>query len=260
MADDHTSVSVETLWQGLATLERERRFGGMPYPEGMSPFPGRLTGQGAFPGGDGCWREDGRLKEPGTGMIRLGGIMFLGNDFGTLSKFLSTLSSGYENPPTWRNLKERLGRAELKGTEKWFFTNAVLGLRTKGRALDAVDRTRYPEFARFCREFLEFQIQTVRPRLVVVLGPKAKDTVCSEILEPLVPAIAKWRSKSLSSMDPNETIQRGEWRGTCLTMHLTSHPYSDIGKHKTDALKDEDARRLFKAWETANTGDNGLGL
>src|SRR5260370_170904 len=152
----------------------------------MSAFPRRLKGQGFFPGGDGLWREEDRLRHGCGGSITTGGIMFLGNDFGTLQKFHSTLRRGYENPTTWRNLRPRLERTDIQG-KLGFFTNAILGLRTKGSALKGVDWTRHRTFAHFCREFLEFQLETIRPRLLVILGQHAKDAVCSEVLIPIVP-------------------------------------------------------------------------
>jgi hypothetical protein len=33
-----------------------------------------------------------------------------------------------------------------------------------------------PQFAEFCGEFLRFQLQTVKPRLVVVMGPDAGES------------------------------------------------------------------------------------
>jgi hypothetical protein len=231
-------------------MEQECRFNGKPYPEGLAPFPGRLTGQGFFPGGDGLWRGDTQLHDKSQFPFPVGGIMFLGNDFGTLDSFKTVLRRGYENPPTWRNLKLRLDRAGIPG-QLGFFTNAFLGLRTQNKALDAIDWTNHPEFGRFCREFLEFQIETVKPRLVVVLGPKAKQAVYSDIPEPLIHGLAKWKSLELKSALEEEVLRQGEWQGIKLTFLLTSHPYSDLGKN--DAAKAADTARLARAWELAQS-------
>jgi hypothetical protein len=102
-------AEVESLWDRIRQLEAELRFAGKPYPDGMAPFPGRLTGQGFFPGGDGLWRDDSRIKLNSTSPFPIGGIMFVGNDFGTLQTFEKTLKTGYENVLTWRNLKKRMG-------------------------------------------------------------------------------------------------------------------------------------------------------
>ncbi len=96
---------VKTLWAELGRLEKE---GPMPYPEGdegMTPFPGRLTGQGFFPGGDGLWRDDPKDTNPPP--VPIGGILYLGNDFGPLDTFQTTVKRGYETDgnSTWNNLR-----------------------------------------------------------------------------------------------------------------------------------------------------------
>jgi hypothetical protein len=111
-------------------MENRRRFQGLAYPSGMSAFPLPLGGQRFFPGGDGLWRDDGKLDQNSDGMIPVGGIMFMGNDFGTLRSFLKLQKSGFENPSTWRNLKQRVRLAGIPH-QAIFATNAVMGLRSE---------------------------------------------------------------------------------------------------------------------------------
>jgi hypothetical protein len=238
---------IETLWNRISQLESELRFGGKPYPEGMAPFPGRLTGQGFFPGGDGLWRDDSRIKLASTSRFPVGGIMFLGNDFGTLQTFERTLRTGYENVLTWRNLKRRLIAAGIPG-DVGFYTNAVLGLRTEKKAVDYLDWSRHPDFCQFCGDFLRLQLEAMRPRLLVVLGQRPKDTVCST-LGAEIPDITAWKNRDLSAMAAADTIRAVEWRGMKLEVHVTSHPYSDFAKD--DAARAATAERLKRAWESA---------
>lgn len=242
-------AKVEDLWNRISQLEAELRFEGKPYPDGMAPFPGRLTGQGFFPGGDGLWRDDSRIKLSSTSPFPVSGIMFLGNDFGTRQTFEKTLRTGYENVLTWRNLKRRLTAAEIPG-EVGFYTNAVLGLRTDKKAVDYLDWSRHPEFCQFCGDFLRFQLEAMKPRLLVVLGQRPKDTVCST-LGAEIPDIAAWKSRDLSSMKAAETIRVVQWRGMRLVLHVTSHPYSDFAQD--GAGKAEIAERLKSAWGIARS-------
>jgi hypothetical protein len=241
---------VEALWNRIAQLEAELRFNGKPYPDGMAPFPGRLTGQGFFPGGDGLWRDDSSIKLSSTSPFPVGGIIFLGNDFGTLQTFEKTLRTGYENVLTWRNLKRRLTAAEIPG-EVGFYTNAVLGLRTDKKAVEYLDWSRHPEFCQFCGDFLRLQLEAMKPRLLVVLGQRPKDTICST-LGAEIPDITPWRNRDLSSMEAADTIRVVEWRGMRLVMQVTTHPYSDFAKD--DAGKAGIADRLKRAWELARSG------
>jgi hypothetical protein len=242
-----TRPEIESLWNKISQLEAELRFDGKPYPDGMAPFPGRLTGQGFFPGGDGLWRDEFRIKLSSSSPFPVGGIMFLGNDFGTLQTFEKTLRTGYENVLTWRNLKRRLTAAEIPG-EVGFYTNAVLGLRTDKKAIDYLNWSRHPEFCQFCGDFLRVQLEVMKPRLLVVLGQRPKDTICST-LGAEIPDIASWRNRDLSSMEAVETIRVVEWRGRKLVLHVTTHPYSDFAKD--DAGRVESADRLKRAWEIA---------
>ena len=111
----HPSIlTAETLWDRLSEMENELRFSGRPYPEGTCKFPFKLTGQGFFPGGDGLWRDDSERDQESTGVLPIRGVMFLGNDFGTLKSYLKLDTKRYEkNPSTWRHLKDRIQRAEL---------------------------------------------------------------------------------------------------------------------------------------------------
>lgn len=204
------------LWTRLEELENEKRFGGRAYPEGMCSFPFRLTGQGFFPGGDGLWRDDSRLAESNPGALPEAGVVFIGNDFGTLNSFRKLQARGYENVPTWRHVKARVIRAGIP-PKSTFFTNAIVGLRQNGNALDKRSWQSMPEFASFCGEFLRFQLSKLNPRLAVVMGPDAG------------------------------TAFRSFIGGNCACRVLFArHPYADFGL-ETDVLEAEIAA-LTEAW------------
>jgi hypothetical protein len=170
-----SSVNVMTLWTKLESMEREGRFDGAAYPIGMTKFPFRLKGQGFFPGGDGLWRNEGHLSESSTGNVLQNVVVFLGNDFGTLTSYRKLQAKGFENVPTWRHIKKRALAADLP-VGGLFFTNTIIGLREEGTALTKQSWKKMPKFAEFCGEFLRFQLQAVKPRLIVVMGPEAHES------------------------------------------------------------------------------------
>lgn len=221
--------SVLELWKRLNEMESEKRFDRQSYPPGMVALPFRLTGQGFFPGGDGLWRDDSQLEMPSSGLLPSGGIVFVGNDFGTLKSYQSLKNKGYENPPTWRNVKERVRRAGLP-PQLTFFTNAVMGLRGEGKALDKKSWTSMPGFPEFCREFFLFQIEMLQPRLLVLLGPEAKfsfSKLTGTARENGVASIVKRR----------------------LSVFSCTHPYGDF--NFTEQRKKDDAAELKRAWQSA---------
>ncbi|WP_263379656.1 hypothetical protein [Granulicella paludicola] len=174
MDNNTRTVEVAQLWERLEAMENDLRFDGKHYPRGMCRFPFRLAGQGFFPGGDGMWRDDGELASQKAGKIQQGGVLFLGNDFGVLDSYKKLEKKGFENVPTWRHIKLRAASAGIP-SELTFFTNAIMGLRIDGKALSPRSWQTMAGVPKFCEEFLDFQLTTVKPRLTVVMGPHAKD-------------------------------------------------------------------------------------
>jgi hypothetical protein len=217
-----TAANIQDLWGRLSQMEGEHRFGGREYPLGTVKFPFYLKGQGFFAGGDGLWRDDDNLESESDGVLPSGGIVFIGNDFGSLSGF-KRLTRGFENPLTWRNLKARVRAANLP-TELTFFTNAFVGLRESGRALDSREWSQMPLFCSYCTEFLTFQLEQLSPKLVVLMGPKSQESFDALIRK--------------SSLVKSFQILK------------TGHPYADFSL--SDARKLQDVRLLANAWEAVS--------
>jgi hypothetical protein len=228
-------VSVVSLWDRLLEMEEEKRFDGRAYPARMSCFPFRLNGQGFFPGGDGIWRDEGQLAQESTGLVAVDGVMFLGNDFGTRKSFERLRKKGFENPLTWKHVKRRVSRAGLPSSFT-FFTNAVMGLRDEGAALDKTDWDRVPRFKNFCREFLVFQIEILQPRLIVVMGPTPRMTLDSLAIGTTID------SGSFSTVRVGSRVT---------TLYFTTHPYGDFNFNED--RKNRDASELREAWDRAQS-------
>jgi hypothetical protein len=165
----------------------------------------------------------------------MGGIMFLGNDFGTLKSYDKLHKKGFENPLTWKHVKQRVRRADLPSSLT-FFTNAVMGLRDDGTALDRKDWDGLPRFKAYCREFLVYQIQTLLPRLIVVMGPAPRMT--------------------LDSLAVGTTVVPGRFPKMSVgshttTLYFSTHPYGDF--NFDDERKNRDASELSEAWSQAQS-------
>jgi hypothetical protein len=215
-----SSADVMTLWAKLESMEREERFDGAAYPVGMARFPFRLKGQGFFPGGDGLWRDEGHLSESSTGKVVQNGVVFLCNDFGTLNSYEKLQAKGFENVPTWRNIKKRAIEAQLP-VDRLFFSNTIMGLRKEGTALTKRSWKKMPKFAEFCGEFLRFQLRTVKPRLIVVMGPEARESF--------------------------DAFGKSSFAGHVL---YTTHPYADF--NFSPARLAADVAILRNAWQAAS--------
>jgi len=209
-------ANVSQLWQRLSEMECELRFEGASYPKGMCAFPFRLSGQGFFPGGDGLWREDTEVGLRSEGVLPQRGVVFVGNDFGTLASYRKLQANGFENPPTWRHIKARVRAAGIP-VNATFFTNAIMGLREEGTALTKRSWQQMPLFSQFCGEFLQYQFEILEPRLIVVMGPEARSAF--------------------------DAFGKAGCRGRVL---YTGHPYADFSLSLEQLKLDADALR--DAW------------
>lgn len=234
------SEEVEVLRKKLADLEAEGRFDGRAYPKHMEPFTAVLTGQGFFPGGDGLWRDPDALDRKSPYAFSIGGIMFLGNDFGVQEDFEKRIPYSYENPLTWKRLRRRIEISGVPGS-RGFYTNAYLGLRGDGSAIgkrpikDPKDESSYNKL---CADYLKFQIRTQRPRLIVALGVGKKG-----------PAALLGLLIGLPSLRTSEQAQQGVFEGRCLWTLSAWHPASRPDR------SEEEGKRLKDAWSKAEHSD-----
>lgn len=101
------------LFEGMRDVE--------PYPTGTEAVTTQLRGTAFFPGGAGLWREGPAGELP---TMPCGGVMVVGQDFGTKATFLRLMPLGGEaESPTWRPLRVLLSKAGISLNE-CFFTNA----------------------------------------------------------------------------------------------------------------------------------------
>jgi len=123
---------------------------------------------GFFPLGSGILTEK---CETNSANIAEGGVMILGNDFGTKSYLENGCENKREssNNPTIRNLA-KLGLDK----ENTFFTNFYLGIRddvtypktTNTKRIKPIEK----EYASFCFDFFLTQLRLVNPKIIICLG------------------------------------------------------------------------------------------
>lgn len=175
MSDPGYTHRVRTLVDRLAAFGE--------YPPGVAPPPvedaQRIPGTAFFPAGFGLWNPDGGLPELPTRPV-----VIVGHNWGDLPSYRAIFNNRAEyletwpekkkkGQPTWWNLIPLLREGGV-GPEECFFTNALMGLKNDGKGCRG-PMSEDPTYRRKCREFLKFQLETLRPSVVITLGEDAKD-------------------------------------------------------------------------------------
>jgi uracil-DNA glycosylase len=97
--------------------------------------------------------------------------MFVGHNFDSIRAFDKSFANGGEAGwEFWRRLLEILAGASLK-PERCFFTNVLMGLKP-GSATGSMPSV--PGYKNQCSQFLQKQIEIVRPLALVALGVNAE--------------------------------------------------------------------------------------
>ena len=192
------------------------------YPDKLIPATERISGTAFFPGGFGLWRQDGGALPP----MPCGGVMVLGQDFGTSRDFRRALRVGNElHTPTWRNLLRLLEGAAVS-PKQCFFTNAYMGLRTGDSSTGPSPGATDQRFRERCALFLDEQIAVQQPRLILALGLMAADLIASVSSD-----LAAWRKGSgawgwedLYAAGPLQLVRFGKNREARVTVVALLHP------------------------------------
>jgi uracil-DNA glycosylase len=136
---------------------------------GMDKVP-EMMHFGFFPGGLGTYDQTESLEGRN--------ILILGQDFGTESYYKKWKPTGEsEKLYTWGNLLKLIEETKLD-RNSIFFTNAYMGLRKdkigqnekKVTMTSPLKAKSNPNFKKACQDFFKIQLNTVKPKVVFVLG------------------------------------------------------------------------------------------
>ncbi len=154
---------------------------------------------GFFPLGWGILDENNKTDgSPTTDEIDEGGVMVLGNDFGTVNYVEKDCNDiGETEGKTVNNLIKRA----MLDTYKTFFTNFYLGVRlddglycgttmTK-RMYDGKVNKLKNCYKNLCNDFFKIQLELIKPRIVICLGHEVKNALIDSGI-----SFHKWKPKT----------------------------------------------------------------
>ena len=160
-----------------------------PYPELVKPVEKMLNITGFFPGGRGLWSEEHSDVFPS--------ILILGQDFSTVddyNKMLRNESTDLECP-TWRNMISLFKEADIELTD-CFYSNVFMGLRDTKSLIGKFPGFKNKYFVKRNIDFLSFQIEAIKPKVIITLGKFAAELL-SELSES---DLYKWRGYNALSV------------------------------------------------------------
>ena len=174
--EKHEIVNVERLWQEMRTAVS-------PFPEGIADVREPIRGTAFFPGGLGLW-----LHENGSGELRTGRIMIVGQDFNSVKVYEQARLVGTEvdSSKTWKVLRRLLPASGIS-LDQCFFTNLYMGLRKGGSETGRFPGARDRSFVQRCLAFFIKQLEVVRPKLILTLGVEPFRVLANHLF-PHVPA------------------------------------------------------------------------
>jgi len=145
------------------------------FPAGVRDTGNRIEdlipGTAVFAGGSGLWRGP-HCFGPLPDFFPESPVLILGHNFDSEAGYQSSRQRGGELQSShtfWGVLLAYLKQVDIRPNQ-CFFTNALMGLKP-GKATGKMPTT--PEFELQCLQFLQRQIQIVRPRFILALGGEA---------------------------------------------------------------------------------------
>ena len=155
---------------------------------------------GFFPLGSGILSDKSKIDEA---EISDGGIMVLGNDFGTVKYIDEQCKQNLREPDSSKTILNLMDIGLNLTTT--FFTNFYLGLKDDKRYKGVImtsNKNVTSEYRKFCYEFLLTQINFIRPRLIICLG-KPVCTALSHFHKNLFP---EFKNRNAQYSEVNDLI------------------------------------------------------
>jgi hypothetical protein len=161
-----------------------------PYPYSVVEIEQMLKFTAFYPGGFGLWLEEESNIWPQ--------IVVVGQDFGTLTDYKKMKKDNYPDLKcaTWRNLLSFFKEVDINPCN-CFFTNAFMGLRKEGSITGIFPGMKDKAFTQRNIEYLKYQIEVIKPKVILVLGAPA-----SIMLSSLSTELGVWgKNRSFSYFD-----------------------------------------------------------
>lgn len=217
-----------------------------PYPDNIAPVIEKVKRTAFFPGGLGVWNNSQHNKIPN--------ILVLGQDFSTLKEYEKIIRENSDDfsSPTWKNLINLFNQVEIN-LEDCFFSNVFMGLRKTESMTGKFPGYKDKDFVARNLKFLAFQIETIKPKVIIILGKYAADMLFN--LAPInLKSWAKYGALRLPNVGIIEDVKFGSLECDCVALEHPSMRNSNVKRREYCEYIGNDAEvmMLKKALENMN--------
>ncbi len=195
-----------------------------PYPALVSPVVNMLDITAFFPGGQGLWKEEDSQIFPD--------ILVLGQDFSTLSEYekMARNETSDLKSPTWRELIV-LFKAAGVDLHRCFFSNVFIGLRMSESSVGRFPGAKDKAFVKRNLEFLSYQIESIKPQVIITLGRPASEML-SKLSEDLLLDWENGKALSIPHNGIKYDVHIKSSKITCVALEHTSMRNSNVKRRR----------------------------
>lgn len=219
-----------------------------PYPLNVEPVKEMINITAFFPGGKGLWMEEESEDLPS--------ILVLGQDFSTVKQYEDMLvgkASDLESP-TWRNLIKLFNEAELD-LKECYFSNVFMGLRDTEKMTGEFPGFKDKSFVARNVEFLSFQIETIKPRVIIALGKYAAEML-TYLPQSDLSCWSKWKALREANNGLKFDVTFSNHNCTCIALEHPSMRNSNVkrrvyGKYKGHEAEVEMLKEVVRTKHTS---------
>ncbi len=204
-----------------------------PYPLNVEPVKEMINITAFFPGGSGLWLEEETKDFPS--------ILVLGQDFSTVKQYEDMLvgkASDLESP-TWRNLIKLFKEVGI-ALEDCYFSNVFMGLRDTVSMVGEFPGFKDKGFVNRSVEFISFQIETIKHRVIITLGKYA-----AEMLTYLpgmdLNSWSNWKALRKADNGIKFDVKFNNHTCTCIALEHPSMRNSNVKRRVYDNYKGHEA-------------------
>lgn len=204
-----------------------------PYPLNVEPVKEMINITAFFPGGRGLWSEEETKEIPS--------ILVLGQDFSTVEgyeKMLKTEATELESP-TWRNFIVLFKEASID-LKDCYFSNVFMGLRVSDKMTGEFPGFKDKGFVDRNVEFLSFQIETIKPRVIIALGKYAAEML-TYLPQSDLNSWSKWMALREDNIGIKFDVKFSNHNSMCIALEHPSMRNSNVKRRVYGNYKGHEA-------------------